>query len=268
VLLNNDWSHNSQVKFFCAQALAGAILINERNNQAVILNCVEVYGRTKSVDHHREPFGLIKGVPTRTSLPEEDTRYPNVLPLTVNDVDGAKLVIGTQTFNALVTSSLRIDANANPIIGATTCSFMLPNKEDSKTTKIYLDGESLKKALSLISKEENTNFIEPYHLLYQLRQIRSKFHRRSTYFLCRASGGITKNHTYQPYTIFTVCDYDRGEDSDGKMASKLFRSIALKALKDSEPKLERQIVENTNANVKKMVKSASYWVRYYRCIRI
>lgn len=67
------------MKYFCAQVLAGAILINERNSQAIIVNCVEVYGRTQSVDAHREAFGLKKGVPIKTSLPNENSRYPNLI---------------------------------------------------------------------------------------------------------------------------------------------------------------------------------------------
>lgn len=89
------------MKHFCAEVLAGAILVNERNKEALIVNCVEVYGRTQSVDAHREAFGLKKGVPIKTSLPNENSRYPNLLPITMNDKDGTKLVIGTKTFNAL-----------------------------------------------------------------------------------------------------------------------------------------------------------------------
>ncbi|ORZ09370.1 hypothetical protein BCR41DRAFT_293443, partial [Lobosporangium transversale] len=52
-LLNRDWEFRPQFKFACAQLLAGSILLNCNNNEAVMLNTVESYGRTKDVDAHR-----------------------------------------------------------------------------------------------------------------------------------------------------------------------------------------------------------------------
>jgi hypothetical protein len=200
-------------------------------------------GRTQSVDAHRVAFGLKKGVPVKTSLPTTNTRYLKVLPTTVNDQDGAKLVIGTRSFNALATSSLGIDPNmhsrSTPSIGSTTCSFMLISPEDTKATKIYLDDISVKKALSLLSRDDAVNCIEPSDILYQIRQVRSKFHRKSTYFLCRAAACLTSNHDNRPYTIFTLCDYDSGDYSDAKIGSKLFRTIALQVVRNEETELKK-----------------------------
>ncbi|KAF9897277.1 hypothetical protein BX616_005884 [Lobosporangium transversale] len=82
-LLNRDWEFRPQFKFACAQLLAGSILLNCNNNEAVMLNTVESYGRTKDVDAHREPFGTIKGVAIPTTLsPPTKTRYKDVWPTT------------------------------------------------------------------------------------------------------------------------------------------------------------------------------------------
>ncbi|KAI9027650.1 hypothetical protein CLU79DRAFT_697658, partial [Phycomyces nitens] len=41
-------------------------------------------------------------------------------------------------------------------------------------------------------------------------QIRCKFDADNSYSLCHASGPFTKSHVCQPFTIFTLADYDRG----------------------------------------------------------
>ncbi|KAI8333140.1 hypothetical protein BC941DRAFT_121165, partial [Chlamydoabsidia padenii] len=79
-LLNSDWEFFPQFRFFSAMVLAGAILINTGNNQAIILNTIEVYGRTKPVDVFCEAFGKIKGSALPTSMPPTaiQTRYPGL----------------------------------------------------------------------------------------------------------------------------------------------------------------------------------------------
>lgn len=61
-LLNSDWEFFPRFRLFSAMALAGAILINVSNNQAVILNIIEVYGRTKPVDIFCGPLGKLKAL--------------------------------------------------------------------------------------------------------------------------------------------------------------------------------------------------------------
>ncbi|KAI8595312.1 hypothetical protein EDD21DRAFT_288504, partial [Dissophora ornata] len=105
-------------------------------------NTVEAYGRTRVVSSHAEPFGVRKGVPACNSLPPSfRTIHRNVWPATVAALDGERLVIGTTTFNALVTSSLRLDTSLDPFIGYGSPSFMLVSKEDSISTQIVLDTE-------------------------------------------------------------------------------------------------------------------------------
>ncbi|KAI9493860.1 hypothetical protein BDB00DRAFT_871875 [Zychaea mexicana] len=60
------------------------------------------------------------------------------------------------------------------------------------------------------------------NIVYQLRQIRSKFDADNAYSLCCASGPFTKFHVCQPFTIFTLADYDHGTSP----LSSLFRYMA------------------------------------------
>ncbi|KAG1038875.1 hypothetical protein G6F43_012616 [Rhizopus delemar] len=108
-------------------ALAGAILVNISNNQAVVLNTIEVYGRTKPVDVLCEPFGKIKGSAQPTSIPPTAirTRYPGLWPTTLASSEGSKLVIGTSVSNILVTSSMRLDKVEDPSIGGITTNFTI-----------------------------------------------------------------------------------------------------------------------------------------------
>ncbi|KAI8372878.1 uncharacterized protein BYT42DRAFT_578300 [Radiomyces spectabilis] len=43
-----------QPKFACAQVLSGSILKNVIKSDTILVNAVEAYGRTKSVDAHRQ----------------------------------------------------------------------------------------------------------------------------------------------------------------------------------------------------------------------
>ncbi|KAF9317678.1 hypothetical protein BGZ91_005312 [Linnemannia elongata] len=55
-LFNRDWEFFPHLRFACAKILAGCLLLNNQNGQVVIANTIEVYGRTRLVDAHREPF--------------------------------------------------------------------------------------------------------------------------------------------------------------------------------------------------------------------
>jgi hypothetical protein len=175
---------------------------------------------------HRERFNTKKGTPTKTSLPPPTkTRYKDVWPLTIQDSEGERLLLGTQSFNALVTSSLRLDSKEPASLGGATSSFQLRDKQDSAATRIYLDKESVNRAFEIV-KNKNASFISANDKLDQLRQLRSNFHDGSTYRLCRAAGFLTKRHTCNPYTIFTLLDFDQSQSSEGQTASTIFQEIA------------------------------------------
>ncbi|KAI9252791.1 hypothetical protein EDC94DRAFT_485499, partial [Helicostylum pulchrum] len=109
-LLNQDWGVRPHMKFSNSQLLANAIIYSNISKEIVLINTFEVYGRRKLTDSHRESFKIQKGQPPETSLPLPiSTKYPNVWPTIIHDKDRKKLVIGAQTFNALITSSLKID---------------------------------------------------------------------------------------------------------------------------------------------------------------
>jgi hypothetical protein len=98
----------------------------------------------KNVDIHHEPFGNKKhnAIPTSLSPPHK-TRYFDVWPTTLNIKDGPTLVIGTQTFNALITSSIQL--------GQTTSECDLTFFFKKKLTYIRSRGTTL----PILSKDMN-----------------------------------------------------------------------------------------------------------------
>lgn len=119
--MNEDWDLKPQMLFACSALLSGMILVY--GTKCIVVNCIEPYARTKTLDSHRESFKVKKEILPASSLPPEDTRYKNVLVTCMNDQDGTKLVIGTEVFNALISSSLRLDTIAKPVIGPSTTHF-------------------------------------------------------------------------------------------------------------------------------------------------
>jgi hypothetical protein len=88
------------MKYFSAKVMAGAILYNLETGQALLITCVEVYGRTPSVDSHFEN--------PRVSFPSSGIKYQNVWPMTNKTNEGTKLIIGTMEFYYLITASIRV----------------------------------------------------------------------------------------------------------------------------------------------------------------
>jgi hypothetical protein len=76
-------------------------------------------------------------------------------------------------------------------------------------------------------------------IFHQLRQVRTKFHLPSTYYLCRASGPITINHTCHPFSLFTLSEFDHGRSP----SASIFRTIANEVLSNnSDAKLAKENV--------------------------
>lgn len=239
-LLNDDWTSLPQLRFACAQLLAGAIIIN-KNNEAVLVNTVEIYNRQRTLDVHRETFVNKKGMATLSSLPPIDTKYYNTWVTIMGDTDGSKLVVGTKTLNALITSSLRIDSVHQASIGGVISHFDLDDST-ALTTSVFLDNESIEKA-NILASNPNASKINRFDLRYQLRQLRSKFQYPSTYLLCRASSIFANDLRSQPYTIFTLYEApDTGRDSATKMVSKLFYNVANLVHSSTNPTLPKQYV--------------------------
>lgn len=241
-MINKDWMFFSQVKYATAKLFAGSILLNTQNGQAIMANTVEVYGRTKHVDSHREHFAKIKENVTETSLPPATSPYKGIWPTMLHSHDHtAKLVIGSQVSNLLITSSLRLDTkNLMPCVG-TTGNFDIGTFTDSMSTRIFVDKECLAEATAMMKTEaDNITRLSDSLILYQLRQIRSKFDASSAYNLVRASGPLTQSHLCYPFTVFTIADYNQINSP----AAILFRLVALQALKHgSNAVLPKAMVE-------------------------
>lgn len=169
-----------------------------------------------------------------TSIPPEDTKYKNVYPTTITDADGTKLVIGTKTFNALITSSLRLDTPFNPEVGPSAMSFDLNDSSKAKATTIFVKESAWKEAAE-IAQNNNAASIAPYDLIYQLRQLRTRFHQQLTYFLCRASNETVDNLAARPYTIYTLAEWDNDNDN----ADLLFTPLILYHYQRTSPCLLR-----------------------------
>ncbi|CEG63056.1 hypothetical protein RMATCC62417_00265 [Rhizopus microsporus] len=229
--LNQDWSIHKSMRYACSRTLTGSILLDEFTGKALLVNCVEVFGRRRTLDAHRESFRTKNGRSTYTSVPPEDTKYKNVYPTAITDA------YGTKTLNALVTSSLRLDVLFDPEIGSST--------------------ESAWKEAAEIAQNNNAASITPYDLIYQLRQLRTRFHHQSTYFLCRASNETVDDLAARPYTIYTLAEWDNGNDNANyRTASKLFQTIAANFI-CGNPRLEKRILFSL-CNKLKVVGTAIY----------
>ncbi|ORY91323.1 hypothetical protein BCR43DRAFT_104468 [Syncephalastrum racemosum] len=111
--------------------------------------------------------------------------------------------------NVFVTSSTRLDTEKPPIVGAVSAGFQMSILKHSLATKIFVDDQCLEANLAMAADAE-TGRISDTSILYQLRQIRSKFDHPSAYSLCPASWPLTQVHVCQPFTIFTFGDHDKG----------------------------------------------------------
>ncbi|CEP08586.1 hypothetical protein [Parasitella parasitica] len=233
-MLNSDWERMPNIKYACAQVLAGCILVNEKAGHAVLVNTLEAYCRLRSVDVHRELSNQHGSIPPPTSY------YENVWPCVLTTSDGKKLTIGTQTMNALITSTISLDIREKPKVGPTTCTADFR----SKIIRIYIDHGSWEKAVKL-SKDTTTRQLEQFNLTNQLRQIHSQFHQPSSYYLIRASSFLATPFSCQPLSVFTYENHENGNnktDSYEKaslVALQLFKLTAHQVLSAPKPSLSK-----------------------------
>ncbi|KAI7902945.1 uncharacterized protein BX663DRAFT_542965 [Cokeromyces recurvatus] len=231
-LLNQDWKLSPQMKFVAAQLLAVKLLLQTLSKFMVV---------KKALIYTVSPLVLKKQSTLPTSLPPPVvSRYDNVYPVTLNSQHGPKLVIGTQTMNYLVTSFVRLDKEEKPSVGAVSTSFKLEKLEESLSTRIYIDKYVLNKAMKL-AENKDAKAVTNYNILDQLRQVSTHFKSPSTYYLCRASGFVTRTHQCQPYSIFTLSNFDRGRCP----SAEIFSSIADNVLQlGDKGRLHKSVVEN------------------------
>lgn len=101
---------------------------------------------------------------------------------TITDANDTKLIIGTKAFNALITSSLRLDALVNPDVRSIIVSLDLNHSSRAKNTTIFIK-ESAWKEAAKIAQSNNALSIVSYVYIYQIRQLRTRFHQQLTYFV-------------------------------------------------------------------------------------
>ncbi|KAF9899216.1 hypothetical protein EC991_009283, partial [Linnemannia zychae] len=68
-MLNEDWAVRPNLKFVWAKIFSGCIMLNSENGHAIMVNCIESYGRRSFVDAHSEQFRLSKGNAPQISIP-------------------------------------------------------------------------------------------------------------------------------------------------------------------------------------------------------
>lgn len=219
--------------YYCTRIFEGAILVN--HGQCLLVNCTEIYPRLPCLDGHFERFKQVHQRSPASSIPEDDAQYPDVQVCVMENDNTNKLVIGTKSFNALLTSTIRLDVDHIPTIGASSINGFSP----TKTTRIYLDQRVVKMLNEWVEKkkiEKNAGTaLVNYPLcvfdeLTQLRQVRPKFNDPSTYQFLRRYSSVTNDLRLRPITVWTLADTSPTNDttSDGRTASLLFRTIAIK----------------------------------------
>jgi hypothetical protein len=243
LLLNNSWSINPIATHIATKILEEIIFVE--GHKALLVLCGEIYGRLPSLDAHYEKTSTTKGNFPQCSLPHIDTRYPNVELCLMNVDRSQKLVLGTKTMNVLITSSIRIDCNEKPTIGPSSSNGFLPSRE----TRIFIEKTKIEEVQRMIEKKATFNeigsrqvLLYPFDEFAQLRQLRSKFDKVSTYLCYRFSSKYTNDYRTRPFTIWTLADRstNRDEDSTNKSVSKLFRYIATSVWKKGEEALLEQ----------------------------
>jgi hypothetical protein len=127
--LNTDWMPAPQQRYSAAKALCGLILVDPVYNQGLLVNSVEVHGRDHDIDAHCEPQSTTSYGRHMISYSPHSTKYTDFWATNLTQPEdgkmATKLVIGTNEFNALVTSSMRVDKVCNPECGLNTLNFVL-----------------------------------------------------------------------------------------------------------------------------------------------
>ncbi|KAI8882104.1 hypothetical protein K501DRAFT_187561, partial [Backusella circina FSU 941] len=122
--INKDWGFFPQLRFATLQMFAGCILLS--GSTALLVNCVEPYGRLKSVDAHHER--RTSSSIHQSSFPKSKSKYGQIEICLTHDNNTTKLKIGATSCNLLVTSSVRLGkqtiSNKTIEIGPNTSNFI------------------------------------------------------------------------------------------------------------------------------------------------
>jgi hypothetical protein len=101
-ILNEDWVQGQHLRLACAQLLAGCILVDQE--QILLVNCKEFYGKLRTLDPHYERFENNYS----STLPDENISvYQYICVCNVDEDNSHKLIIGSFIFSSSITSSAR-----------------------------------------------------------------------------------------------------------------------------------------------------------------
>ncbi|KAI8993315.1 hypothetical protein BDB01DRAFT_775879 [Pilobolus umbonatus] len=267
LLLNSSWTLNPLAAKICAHLLEEVIFL-EGSQSLLILNG-EIYSRLPSLDAHYEKTTSTKGNIPQSSLPHTNTRYQNVELCIIDNDNAKKLVLGTKTMNALFTSSIRLDNNQSVAVGASSANGFIP----SRNTRIFIEKRKLEEIEIMGKENKKLDGIESsaQHLLYpfdeyaQLRQLRSKFDRLSTYLCYRFSSKFTNDVRTRPWTIWTIADRSRNQDNDSSVvaASNLLKHIATQVWRNG---VEASLNLNIVTSLKRRCKQSGGIEKIFSCI--
>lgn len=202
------------MKLVSAQLLAGSLIVTD--NKAILVNCIELYSRVLSLEAHTE-----KDIANMTNLlPTVFSQYPDLSIVKLENDNSVRLVIGTNVSNFLVTSSIRIDNESYlPELGPTTANIKI-----TSNSRIYISENSIKKCNRMIESKKHELVMR--HELFNLKQIRSKFHLASTYTFSRGFSMFTQAMTNVPLTVFTASDCKHLTSREAKIASSILQEVA------------------------------------------
>ncbi|ORX52766.1 hypothetical protein DM01DRAFT_1288443, partial [Hesseltinella vesiculosa] len=110
------------------------------------------------------------------------------------DLVGSKLLLGTKTFNALVTSSTLPN---HPTLDPPCLRLCLTLQKNHLQIRIFIKRTAWLAAMSL-AENASISSVSDTDYLYQLRQMRTRFHQASTYTCCRSSSEWADDLASQP----------------------------------------------------------------------
>ncbi|KAI8058725.1 hypothetical protein BDF21DRAFT_390464 [Thamnidium elegans] len=213
-ILNTTWNKKKYMKSASLQLLAGSVIVT--NFKAIMVNCLEVYSRIPSLEAHAEKEESY----LENSLPTTSSQYSNLSIVKLNNDNSNNLIIGTEISNFLVTSSIRLDDDSIlPELGPTTAKFDVTN-----ATRIYISKDSITKYNQIIESKMHKYVMK--HEVYNLKQVRSKFHRPSIYSYSRGFSLFTHSLNNVPVTVFTARDCKYISNKEAKVASGILQEVA------------------------------------------
>lgn len=167
-------------------------IIRSKNHLIKILT-VEAYSRHASIDIHNESEVW------ETIIPVEGRLFCGTVPASDGKGLKQKLMIGTNSMNALCTCSVVLGDQPQVAIGPGYISKLRPNDN-----QLFVAFAAVAKVMKTVALD--TNQLHTKILMSQLRQVTTSFHHPSTFSSWRRSFEHFSGIRCSPATIFTLCD--------------------------------------------------------------